>query len=184
MKRKGILIITAFILALLLPACGDDTKIKPRMPAGDRIEDIPSYVMQGFTLQSVEDGKVLFEIKAKSAQVFELKKKAYVQIVTARYYVDSKKPSLLWADRAVIDTDTNFIDMQGNVKVKSAEGMQLETDRLFWDNKQKKMYSDAKVTVYKGKNTLYGIGFESDSQLKNIQIKKSVTVKARDLGND
>lgn len=171
-------------LTVLFASCGEERRFQPKLPVGDKIEDIPSYVMQGFKLNSVENGEVVFKMEAKAAQVFEMKKKAYAQFVTVTYYEKVGKPTILTGDRAIINTDTNFIEVTGNIKMKSAEGMQLFTEKLFWDDHREIVYGDGRVTVYKGKNVLSGTGFESDAHLKNIKILKGVEVKAKDITNE
>jgi LPS export ABC transporter protein LptC len=110
-----------------------------------------------------------------------MKKKAYAQNVEIKYFEDSKKYSLITADKAVLDTDTNFMEMTGNVNLKTSSGATLQTEKLFWDDVHKKMYSDEEVTIIKEGSILNGVGFESDVQMKDIVIKNKVKLKARNL---
>jgi LPS export ABC transporter protein LptC len=178
-------ILTVIIAASLvfLAACTPD-KPKPKLPVGDKAEDIPNFVMEGFKLRSTEQGDVQWELEAKGAQIFEMKKKAYAQDFTMRSFEKGKITSTLTGDRAVIDTVTNFLEATGNVHLKANNGMLLITEKFFWDDQKKLAYGDAAVTVIKGNTTLKGVGFESDMDMRNLQIKKRVRLKAEDIGNE
>jgi LPS export ABC transporter protein LptC len=170
-------IIVIFAAMVFLTSCGDN-KPKPKLPVGDKIEDIPNYVMQGFKLRNTQKGGIEWEMEAKGAQVFEIKNKAYAQEFTMRTFEKSGAVSILTGKRAVIDTKTNFLEATGDVRLKSDNGMLLITEKLFWDDVRKLAYSDAAVTVIKAGSTLKGVGFESDMYMRNLKINSRVKLKA------
>ncbi len=181
---KRILIIILILFLCFFSGCKKEKKIKPKLPVGEKIEDVPSFIMQGFKLKTTEDGKAKIEIVSKAAQIFEMKKKAYAQFVTVKFFEEDGKISVLYGDKAEIDTVTNAIQMNGNVVLNASNGIVLKTQKLFWDDKEKKIFSDVEVEIIKDKNRIKGIGFESDSGLKNIKLKNKVELKARDLENE
>ena len=65
----------------------------------------------------------------------------------------------------------------GNVVVLSDSGVTLYTDTLSWDNVKEKVFTDDRVMfITEQKDTLYGIGFESDIELNNWKILKPTGV--------
>ena len=61
----------------------------------------------------------------------------------------------------------------GNVLAQSDSGISLYTDTLIWDSNNEKMSTINPVMITTEENdTLYGVGFESDSDLKNWKILK------------
>jgi LPS export ABC transporter protein LptC len=180
--KRTVAIILTIAVSLVLAACGDN-KPKPRLPVGDKIEDTPNYVMQGFKLRNTDKGGVEWELEAKGAQVFEMKKKAYAQEFTMHTFEKNGSTSVLTGDRAVINTDTNFLEATGNVRLKSDNGMLLITEKLFWDDVKKLAYGDAAVTVIKGGSVLKGVGFESDMYMRDLRIHSRVKLKAKDIGD-
>jgi hypothetical protein len=65
----------------------------------------------------------------------------------------------------------------GNVVVLSDSGVTLFTDTLSWDNLREKVYTDDEVIfITEEQDTLYGIGFESDVELKHKKILKPTGV--------
>jgi LPS export ABC transporter protein LptC len=179
---KVFTVIIAVSLAFL-PACSPD-KPRPKLPVGEKVEDIPNFVMEGFKLRSSDKGDVKWALDAKSAQVFELKKKSYAQNFTMRTFEKGGETSVLTGDRAVIDMNTNFLEATGNVRLTSSNGMVLITDKLNWDDQKKTAYGDGPVTVIKSDSVLKGIGFESDIYMRNLKIIKQVRLKAKNVKSD
>jgi|DewCreStandDraft_4_1066084.scaffolds.fasta_scaffold04229_10 LPS export ABC transporter protein LptC len=176
MKRFFIIILILFVLA----GC-EYKKVKPRLPAPDKIENIPNYMIQGFNLTNTEDGVKQTEIKAEAAQVFELKKMIYAQKLEVKSYEKDGGITILNADTAVINTENNSFKAAGNVKIKASNGTVIITDSILWDDVQKKVVGEGPVTVIKDKNVISGIGFESDIDMRDIRIKNKVKLKARDI---
>lgn len=181
-KIKAVTVIIAASLVFLL-SCSPE-KPRTKLPVGEKVEDIPNFVMEGFRLRSSDKGEVKWELDAKSAQVFELKKKSYCQNFTMRIFEKDGKTSVLTGDRAVIDMNTNFMEATGNVRLTSSAGMLLITEKLNWDDQKKLAYGDGPVTVINGDSVLKGIGFESDIYMRNLKVIKQVRLKAKDVKSD
>ena len=72
---------------------------------------------------------------------------------------------------AEIDEEEDFLVAIGNVVVVTDSGVTLFTDTLSWDNQKEKVFtSDSVIFITEKKDTLYGIGFESDIELNNWRI--------------
>ena len=85
--------------------------------------------------------------------------------------------SNLKSDIAEIDEAKDFLVAMGNVVVVSDSGVTLYTDTLSWDNVDEKVFTDDRVMfITEQKDTLYGIGFESDIELNNWKILKPTGV--------
>ena len=78
---------------------------------------------------------------------------------------------------AEIDEEEDFLVAIGNVVVVTDSGVTLFTDTLSWDNQKEKVFtSDSVIFITEKKDTLYGIGFESDIELNNWRILKPTGV--------
>ena len=72
---------------------------------------------------------------------------------------------------AEIDEEEDFLVAIGNVVVLTDSGVTLFTDTLSWDNQKERVFtSDSVIFITEKKDTLYGIGFESDIELNNWKI--------------
>ena len=78
---------------------------------------------------------------------------------------------------AEIEEERDYLIAIGNVVVLSDSGVTLYTDTLSWDNVKEKVFTDDRVMfITEQKDTLYGIGFESDIELNNWKILKPTGV--------
>ena len=78
---------------------------------------------------------------------------------------------------AEIEEERDYLIAIGNVVVLSDSGVTLYTDTLSWDNVKEKVFTDDRVVfITEEKDTLYGIGFESDIELNNWKILKPTGV--------
>ena len=61
--------------------------------------------------------------------------------------------------------------LRGNVDATNLEGERFETERLYWDQKTEKIYSDTIVKITQKTGVIYGDDFISNQSLSNYQIK-------------
>ncbi|MBN2281483.1 MAG: LPS export ABC transporter periplasmic protein LptC [Candidatus Marinimicrobia bacterium] len=89
--------------------------------------------------------------------------------------------SHLKALMAEVDEEQNNLLALKNVVVNSDSGVTLYTEKLAWDQKRERILSDTLVTIVTEKDTLQGIGLESNAQLTNWKIFNPVGVTDRKL---
>ena len=101
--------------------------------------------------------------------------------VNAHFFNDKNEHiSILTADTAKINEINNNFNAIGNVIVISDSGLTLKTKKLFWDHQYKLVISNDSVEfTTKEKDTLYGVGFESDMDLSHWKILKPSGVTNR-----
>ena len=101
--------------------------------------------------------------------------------VTATFYNElGIKTSVLNSDSAIINEIDNSFNAFGNVKVVSDSGFILSTNSIYWDRNYNKVISNDSIRFTTEKNdTLYGLGFESDTDLSNWKILKPIGVTYR-----
>jgi len=81
--------------------------------------------------------------------------------------------SQLTSDSAYIDHKTNNLHAYGNVKVISDDSVKLFSNSILFDNHYKLITSnDSVMFTSSDKDTMYGVGFESDMDLSKWKIKK------------
>ena len=103
------------------------------------------------------------------------------QIVKVDFF-DKKQNhvAVLNSAKAEVDQKTNNMKAIGDVVAVSDSGITLYTDTLFWNAKKEQMNTKDSVMITTAeKDTLYGVGFESDSDLQNWKILKPSGVTDR-----
>ncbi len=73
---------------------------------------------------------------------------------------------------AIYYTELELWDLRDSVKSKNINGEYFETDQLFWNQKEEKVYSKEKIKITQDKRIITGHGFESNQSFTNYTIKK------------
>lgn len=81
------------------------------------------------------------------------------------------KKTLVRANYAISYKRTSIIDLQGKVKITTQEGQVLETEQLYFDQKNEWFYTERRFTFTspKGTSTGQGIDFSKDFKVINSQ---------------
>jgi LPS export ABC transporter protein LptC len=86
-------------------------------------------------------------------------------------YDKNGKRTFIKSDYATSYKTTNVIDLEGNVRIKSEDGQTLETEQLFFDQKNEWFFTDKDFTFTdsKGVSNGKGIDFSKDFKVINSQ---------------
>ncbi|MDE3059322.1 MAG: LPS export ABC transporter periplasmic protein LptC [Bacteroidota bacterium] len=158
-------------LALFITGC--EEKIKPS------VLDLPNAVLPAqeswnSTVVFSDSGTVRAILKAGHILEYENSKQTLLDsgVHLDFFDADGKHSSVLTAESGKADEGTYNLEAVGNVVVTSDSGVVVRTQRMYWDNKRQKIYSDDFVRITSPKEKLQGTGFESDQNLHNYRIFK------------
>lgn len=87
-------------------------------------------------------------------------------------YDQSGKKTFVVADYAITYAKTDMIDLQGNVKITSDDGKRLETDQLFYDQKNEWFYTEKRFKFTDENGSYFegpGVDFSKDFKVFNAQ---------------
>ncbi|OGF47160.1 MAG: LPS export ABC transporter periplasmic protein LptC [Candidatus Firestonebacteria bacterium RIFOXYC2_FULL_39_67] len=163
---------SVFIVVLILFFCGCSESGR-KASLSDKTRDV--VTMRGFHMVQTELGIKKYEIDAAEASINPRAKRIRFFNVKTRYYDKDKEVANLKSETGVVRTDTNDIDVKGNVVLTTMDGSRLETSSLTWYSVKNKLQTNEYVKVVKGDNTMEGVGMESDLMLENITLKKVST---------
>ena len=62
------------------------------------------------------------------------------------------------------------------MNIRNLSGDKFETQQLFWDEKDKKIYSDKYIRIEQEDKTISGYGFESNQELTEYQIRNTTGI--------
>jgi hypothetical protein len=95
------------------------------------------------------------------------------------FYNNNEVSGILIGDSGVMEKNSRNMKAYRSVIFKSKDSSFLKTNRLYWNDFTRKIYTDDSVYIYDAKNRreLWGIGFESDDEFKHIRIFKNVRGK-------
>ena len=63
-------------------------------------------------------------------------------------------------------------EAKGNVRGSNADGNQLETEQLFWNQKSKRVYSNVDSKITQKGDVIYADGFESNERFDDFVLRK------------
>lgn len=67
-------------------------------------------------------------------------------------------------------------ELKGNVRATNIKGELFETEQLFWNQREEKIYSDSLIKITQESYIITGIGFESNQEMTRYQVKNTTGV--------
>ncbi len=147
-------------------------------------EGMPDQESWGVNIVLTDQGMI--RAKIRSGHLEKYNEKEFIMLdssVTVDFFdSDEKHTSILTSNRAEVDQSSNDMKAIGNVVAVSDSGISLYSNTLVWDSKNEKLRTKDKIMITTlEKDTLYGIGFESDSDLENWKIINPSGVTGREF---
>ena len=162
-------LICAIISFLLINGC---SKELPNEELSKGV-DFPDQESWGVTIILTDSSIERARVKSGHLEKYNQKQHILLDENVEVDFFDKKQKhvAVLNSFKAEVDQKTNNMKAVGNVIAISDSGITLYTDTLYWDAKNEKMSTEDSVMITTlEEDTLYGIGFESDSDLENWKI--------------
>lgn len=165
------------ILVVLFSSC--TKKSVENMNSRDGLPDQESW---GVNIILTDQG--IMRAKVESGHLEKYNEKEFILLnndVKVDFFdANENHTSVLTSQQAEVDQKSNDMKAFGNVVVVSDSGITLYSETLSWKSKDEKLQTKEEIMITTLDNdTLYGIGFESDSDLKNWQIIEPSGVTGR-----
>lgn len=165
-KYKIILLVfVAFACAALL-GCEQEKMVIEETPP------IAEQAVEKFTITETEEGKLKMVLESESAVINEEKKRAVLKLPRVKFYKDGEYVSTLITESATINLDTYDVFGHGKCTVDTANNEHLQTTDLQYNAKKDIVFSKNDVKLTRQDEIVYGKGFEADTKLEKIIIKK------------
>lgn len=178
MKKFLWLIIVLAIFVVF--SCGTEDSKPSDQTDVELPEKLPDQIITQFRLTETVEGEKKWELLARSASIYEEEKEIVVDSVYIDFYKNGEHYSTLTADKGIIYQKTNNMEAIGNVVIITDKGETLETEKIEWDSKYNRIFSDKFVKLTKGNDVLTGVGFETDPNLNRVKIKENVKAYVKD----
>ena len=85
-------------------------------------------------------------------------------------YDENNNKTTITSDYAIVYSETDIIDLRGNVKIATHEKDTLFTEQLFYNQKLEWAFTNEAWLFKRSGSPSYGIGFDSDKEFKNFQL--------------
>ena len=155
-------------------ACTSDLK---------KIQEIQDFVDEEYPAETIIKSKLIYSDSAIVRVILEanhmdryIGDEPHIKIsngFTVNFFNSiGQKESELTALYAEIHENSNLMEANEKVQVKSKSGNLLETENLIWDQQKEIIYTEDFVKITTDQELIYGKGFQSNQDFTKYQIKK------------
>lgn len=171
MKKIGVIFIISIFTIALLSSCESNLKDVQKISLS---EFSPSGDADSITLKYTDSGRIKAVLIASKMLDYATVKYPFTEFpkgVDVTLYDKSAKRTFIKSDYAVQFKGTDIIDLQGNVKIRTEDNQVLETQQLYFDQKNEWFFTEGKFkfTAPKGISNGEGIDFNKDFTIMNTQ---------------
>lgn len=154
------------------------------------VQDLPSRQgmpdQESWGVNIILTDQGMIRAKVMSGHLEKYNEKEFILLdssVTVDFFdSEEKHTSVLTSNKAEVNQSSNDMKAIGNVVAVSDSGISLYSNTLIWDSKNEKLRTKDKIMITTlDEDTLYGIGFESDSDLENWKIINPSGVTGREF---
>lgn len=176
--RATAIITLSCCLLFLLGACTNDLKDVMALPGNKKS---PSQVGDSVTMLYTDSANLKVMLKANRMLMFDKNVKEPLTVLPKGVFVtffdeEEKISSTLKANYGVRYDLSKRMEARYAVEVVNKNGEKLETERLVWDEKTKRIYTDAFVKITTATEVIRGKGMESNQDFSKYEIKQVTAI--------
>jgi len=182
-KQLSIAVLLTGIAVLFFSCANKIEKIKELSSA----DQLPGMEATQFEMIQSDSAIVRFKLIAPRMIRYDQEKEPFIEfpegIEIEKFDGQMRIVSRITADYArYLDNEEKWL-AKNNVVAVNEEGDSLKTEELIWEEKKGKIFSDQFVKIIRKDQIINGIGFESDQDLMNWEIKKPTGTLYLDVAN-
>jgi len=170
--RNSISFGTAVFFCLAISGCESNFKDVQKMGFA---EFSPSGDADGINLKYTDSGRItanLISPKMLDYATVKFPFTEFPQGIHLTLYDKNGKETYIDAQYAVSHKLTNLIDLQNKVKISNQSGDLLETEQLYYDQKNEWFFTEKKFKFTSAKGVSYGEGIDFSKDFKKVNSQK------------
>jgi LPS export ABC transporter protein LptC len=172
LSKNSIPLLLSIPFCLLVMACESNFRDVQKMGVS---EYTPSGDADSINLKYTDSGRItanLVSPKMLDYATVEYPFTEFPKGIHLTLFDKNGKQTLVVADYAVSHKATNLIDLQGHVKISSQSGDLLETEQLYYDQKNEWFFTEKKFKFTSTKGVSYGEGIDFSKDFKKVNSQK------------
>lgn len=171
MKNTFIIFLILLFAVATFSSCDSNLKDVQKINLS---EFSPTGDADSITLKYTDSGRIKAVLIASKMLDFATVKYPFTEFpkgVNVTLYDQKSKRTFIRSDYAIQFKGTDLIDLQGNVKISTEDNQVLETQQLYYDQKNEWFFTDGKFkfSAPKGISNGEGIDFNKDFTIMNTQ---------------
>jgi LPS export ABC transporter protein LptC len=172
-KVGSILVLLAFAFFMYSCAPNNPEDIKA---ISDR-EELPNFYFKELNAIATDSGHLKYRLIAPEVMQFDSKEEPTIDFPNGLHYyiygANEVIESQIKCKFAIYYQKTESWELRNDVEIVNVSGNVVNTELLFWDTEDKRIYSDEFVKITTNDDVLTGYGFETDEQITVYSIKKA-----------
>ena len=165
--RSTTIALWVIVVLFLLFSCKEEVKTASLSTAeADSIAFMSTY---GVSTIISDSGRISYKVEAEEWHMFEKRNPPYWAFEKGIYlekYDDSLKvETTLRSDTAYYYDKQGLWQLFGNVRITTAKGEKIFTNKLFWSSDSGRIYSDSYIKIEQRDQVTEGIGFSSNQNM-------------------
>ena len=172
LSKNNIPLFVAIIFCILMMACESNFRDVQKMGVS---EFSPSGDADSINLKYTDSGRITANLISSKMLDYATVKFPFTEFpkgIHLTLFDKSGKQTIVVANYAISYKATNMIDLQGNVKISNQIGDQLETEQLYYDQKNEWFFTEKKFKFTTPKGVSYGEGIDFSKDFKKVNSKK------------
>ncbi|MFA7492466.1 MAG: LPS export ABC transporter periplasmic protein LptC [Proteiniphilum sp.] len=137
-------------------------------------DSVPTMITRDASTLISDSGITRYRIVADVWMVFDQAKESYWYFPEGIYFEqftpDFEIEATVEADTAWYYNTKDLWKLRRNVHVENRKGEQFDSEELFWDGKNGKVFSETYIEIKSGLTELKGYGFESNQTMTDYRI--------------
>jgi LPS export ABC transporter protein LptC len=136
-------------------------------------ENEPMGVAENINLKYTDSGRVTANLLSPKMFDFSNRDFGYSEFpegATLYLYDDKNLKTTVVADYAIIYSETDLMDLQGNVVVSTYAKDSLFAEQLFFDSKKEWIFTNLPVTYKSATYETHGKGFDTDKDFTKAKV--------------
>lgn len=139
------------------------------------LQSVPDAIGDSLKMLYTKNGRCEMEISAPVMNVYSKADRDYDEfpqgIIVQAYDSTGAPSTMIRAKYALYLRKKKLWDARHKVVAVNEQGDSIQTERMFWDEEKKLIYSDENVRIRTADALLFGKGFESDERFNNWEIR-------------
>jgi len=172
LSGHNILILFSIFFCFALAGCESNFKDVQKMGVA---EFSPSGDADGINLKYTDSGRITANLVSPKMLDYATVKYPFTEFpqgIHLTLYDKNGKQTFVDAKYAISNKATNIIDLQNHVRISNLNGELLETEQLYYDQKNEWFFTEKKFKFTSPKGVSYGEGIDFSKDFKKVNSQK------------
>ena len=136
-------------------------------------------VMSTYGVRTIisDSGRISYRIDAEEWLIFDRRQPPYWAfekgVYLEKYDYEMNVEATIKCDTAYYYSEQKLWKLIGNVDIRNPKNERFYTDLMYWNQEEEKIYSDAYIKIEQEEQTTEGIGFSSNQNMTQWEIKNT-----------